>query len=172
MQLENAPSRTIKELATMTEEELEDLAIQFCTEDMYHTERRLLFREMDVDGSGKIGYRHFRAGMDKLMKQTGQCPLSARRFRRLLRLFDRDHSGSINENEFHQFLVQEEYDWPDDIINKHLSSENLKLRENLSQLCSRLSPINFSSSPERQKSFPVGFGAAAGKLIKKSKDKK
>ena len=39
MQLESAPNTTIKELYN-TEEELEDLAIQFCTEDMYHTERR------------------------------------------------------------------------------------------------------------------------------------
>ena len=118
----------------MTEKELNNLAVQFCTEDMYHTERHLLFKEMDVDASGNVGYNQFRAGLDSLMEQTGQCRLSTRRFRRLLRLFDRDRSGSINEKEFHQFLVEEEYDWPDDIINKHLNLENIKLREHLSQV--------------------------------------
>ena len=172
VQMQGMPSTTVEQLASMTEKELNNLAVQFCTEDMYDTERHLLFGEMDVDASGNVGYNQFRAGLDALMKQTGQCPLSTRRFRRLLRLFDRDRSGQINEREFHQFLIEEEYDWPDDIINQHLNSENVKLREHLSQV---LQGMSSQTLPEAAAmAFPAGVAAAAVKLsaLKKKKKKK
>ena len=88
----------------MTEEELEDLAIQFCTRTCI-TRSGVYYQRNGRGRTGKITTIARQAGQ---VDETRQCPLSARRARRLLRLFDRDRSGSINENEFHQFLVQEE----------------------------------------------------------------
>ena len=156
-QLEGLPNLSVDDFNRMSEEDLNSVATQFCTEEMYNKERHLLFNEMDTDNTGRINHKEFRVGMDSLLKDTGQRPLSTQRFRRLLRLFDRDHSGTINEDEFHRFLVDEEFEWPADEFVKALHTQNLKLRKTLSQLWLQ----DAASSTGRDVTYSTAAAAAA-----------
>ena len=88
-----------------------------CTYDMYSAEVEIMFSELDSGGGdeagdGELSYKELRMGLSKLFYDSGKPPLSKSKFRRLLRLVDRDRGGGVDEEELRDFLKEDHYQWP------------------------------------------------------------
>ena len=113
--------------------------ISRCTEEMFERARHHIFAIMDGNGDGGISYRELKQGLTALLSSCGAARLPDRKFRRLVRFLDPDHTGTILESTFHTFFTEEHFDWPkeEDKLTI-LEVENEKLRLTISSLQAKL----------------------------------
>ena len=88
-----------------------------CTFDMYSKEVIIMFKQFDTSGGeaggdGVLDYKELRTGLSQLFHEAGKHKMSNNKFKRLLRILDRDRGGEIDQEEFKEFLIDVEYEWP------------------------------------------------------------
>ena len=90
---------------------------KYCTLEMYNVEMDILYDQLDSGsgadaGDGLLSYTELKTGLNKLFRESGAQRMTNQKFKRLIRILDKDRGGVIDSDEFHEFLQDDKYEWP------------------------------------------------------------